>query len=147
METQILKQEKNPFLHREEILMEIQSEATPSFAEVKKELGKNQELTVIKKIISNFGTKTFHADVVVYENAESKKKVETLHKNQKKKQEAPASPTSQPEQKTEATPIEDSQTKAKPEISSPEANQDVSEEKPTEEIKEEVKEEKQEDGN
>lgn len=133
METQILKQGKNPFLHREEILMEIQSEATPSFEEVKKELGKDAELTVVKKVEGNFGTKTFHADVVVYENAESKKEVETLHKNQKKKEEAPApAPAPAP---TETAPVP-----AEAPVEQP------VEEKTAEETIE-VKEEKQEDGN
>ena len=80
METKIISQEKNPFLNREEIVMEVSSEVTPTFDEVKKEIGKDEKLIVMKKINSNFGKKKFIAEAVVYDTIEAKNGVETIPK-------------------------------------------------------------------
>src|SRR3989344_287600 len=85
MNLKILKQEKNPFLHREQIIFEIKSNAAPSSEEVKKAIGKDEELVVIKKIKGNFGTQTFTADVFIYDNPEAKKRIEVIPKKIKKK--------------------------------------------------------------
>lgn len=81
----IIKQEKNPFLEREEIIMEINSEVAPNSEEVKKMVGRDIDLTVVKKILGNFGKKVFVAEVVVYDNIEAKKKIETIPKKVRKK--------------------------------------------------------------
>lgn len=88
METTIIKQEKNPFLEREEIIIEIVAEVAPSSDEVKEIVGKDANLTVVKKIQSHFGKKIFIAEVVVYDNIESKNKIETIPRKVKKKIEA-----------------------------------------------------------
>jgi len=87
MEAKIIKQEKNPFLQREEIVIELTSNMPPTIEDVKLKIGKNPELTVIKKINTNFGRKTFLAEAVVYDNAEAKKKIEVIPKKIKKKME------------------------------------------------------------
>ncbi len=79
-ESKIISQEKNPFLSREEIIIEISSEATPTIDEIKKEIGKEEKLIVIKKINTNFGKKKFIAELVVYDTIEAKNKVETIPK-------------------------------------------------------------------
>ena len=102
----IIKQEKNPFLEREELVLEIQSDSTPTSDEVKKEIlaargipsekgtdvpslsGKDAELTVIKKINTSFGKRIFTVEAVVYDNAEAKKKIETIPQKVRKKMEA-----------------------------------------------------------
>ena len=43
MESKIIKQEKNPFLDREELTLEIKNEVAPSFDEVKTEIGKDAD--------------------------------------------------------------------------------------------------------
>jgi ribosomal protein S24E len=87
MEQKIIKQEKNPFLNREELVIEIKSDITPSFDEVKKIIGKDENLIVVKKVETNFGKKVFTADAVVYESAEAKDKIETIPKKVRKKME------------------------------------------------------------
>jgi len=88
MKTEIIKQEKNPFLQREELIVEISSEAAPNEAEVKAQIGKDENLTVIKKINTNFGRQTFLVELVVYDNAEAKEKIETIPQKVRKKMEA-----------------------------------------------------------
>jgi len=88
MESQILQQTKNPFLEREEYIIKITNETTPTFDEAKSQIGKDTDLIVIKKINTNFGKKTFEVEAVVYDNKEAKEKIETIPKKIKKKMEA-----------------------------------------------------------
>ncbi|MBU3923715.1 MAG: hypothetical protein KJ592_02255 [Nanoarchaeota archaeon] len=88
MESQILQQTKNPFLEREEYIIKITNETTPTFDEAKSQIGKDTDLIVIKKINTNFGKKTFEVEAVVYDNKEAKEKIETIPKKVKKKIEA-----------------------------------------------------------
>jgi len=81
----IIKQEKNPFMEREELTIEIITESAPSASEVVAELKKDEALTVVKKINTSFGQQKFIADVFVYENIEAKKKIETIPKKIRKK--------------------------------------------------------------
>jgi len=90
MEAKILKQHKNPLLHREEILISIESESSPSFEEVKKHMGKNEDLVIIKRVKGNFGAKSFNAEVFVYDSKEAKDKVEVIPKKIRKKMEEEA---------------------------------------------------------
>ena len=85
METKIIKQEKNPFLQREEIVLEINSEISPSFEEIKKQIRKDEKLVAIKKVNSNFGTHKFIAEVFVYDSIEARKKIEKIPKKIRKK--------------------------------------------------------------
>lgn len=85
MKSKIIKQTRNPFLQREEIKIEIESNTPPTIEEVKSEIGKNKELTIVKKINTNFGKWTFLAETVVYDNSEAKEKIETIPKKIKKK--------------------------------------------------------------
>lgn len=141
MKTEILKQEKNPFLHREEIIMKIESDAVPSFEDVKKEVGKDEKLTIVKKINSNFGRHEFEAEVVVYESEESKDKVETVPQKVRKKLAEEKKKAEEEKAKAE------SEAKAAEEKAKEEAK--AAEETPAEEEKEdsEDKAEVKEDGN
>ena len=105
MKTQILKQEKNPFLNREEITLEIESLANPSFEDVKNEIGKDAELTVVKKIEGHFGRGKFTAKIFVYDSKEAKEKIEPKAKKDAGAEQpvapvSPAQPTA-PESKPE----------------------------------------------
>lgn len=88
MESKIIKEKKNPFLNRTEFVIELTNNTTPTYNEIKEKLGKNSELTVVKRINTNFGKKSFVAEVVVYDSANDKEKVEVIPKKIKKKMEA-----------------------------------------------------------
>jgi ribosomal protein S24E len=85
MEAKITKRNKNVFLHREEIAMEVLNEISPSFAEIKKEIGGDENLVVVKKIEGNFGRQSFSAQIFVYEDEASKNKIEVIPQKVRKK--------------------------------------------------------------
>ena len=85
MKTKIIEEKENPFLQRKEILLEIQSDSTPSKEELKKEMGDGE--VVVKSIKTKFGEKNFIADIFVYENSEIRKKIEIIPKKIRKKME------------------------------------------------------------
>jgi ribosomal protein S24E len=146
MESKIIKQEKNPFLNREEMIFEIKSDAAPSFEEIKKQIGKDENIVAVKKVNSNFGTQTFTAEVFVYDSPEAKKKIETIPKKIKKQQaeeekkaaeskpteeklEEPTQAEQKPEAPTEA-PVESKPTEeTKPEETKPEETKSEVQEK------------------
>lgn len=80
MKHKIITQNKNPLLHREEMLIEFESESAPSFDDIKKTINKDNELTIVKRVDGNFGQHKFTADVLVYESKEAKDRVETIPK-------------------------------------------------------------------
>lgn len=85
MEHKIISQQKNPFLQREEILIEMTSATAPSFEDVKKAVGKDEKLVVVKKVDGQFGQHIFIADVVVYDSEKAKKNVEIVPQKTRKK--------------------------------------------------------------
>ena len=109
MNSKIISQQKNPFLQREEITIEIQNEVTPKTEEVKTAIGEDANLTIIKKINTNFGKQTFTAEALIYDNNEAKNKIETIPQKIRKKiqadkktaKEAEAKATAEPEPKPE----------------------------------------------
>ena len=92
MNSKLISQNKNPFLHREEIILEIESNTAPSFENIKKEIGKDPDLTTIKKINSNFGRHTFTAEVFIYDSKQAKDKLEKTPKSAEKKSEKVSAP-------------------------------------------------------
>ncbi len=80
MESKIISQNSNPFLEREEFMLKIVNRASPTKYEVIAELGKNAELTVIRKIHTNFGKQSFIVDLVVYNSLEAKSKYMAIPK-------------------------------------------------------------------
>jgi ribosomal protein S24E len=88
METKIIKQESNPFLEREEFLIEIISHSTPTKESIVEDLGKSPELTIVRKIHTNFGRQSLLADVVVYSSVEAKEKYTVIPKKVRIKMEA-----------------------------------------------------------
>ncbi len=85
--SKILSQKKNPFLEREEIIIEINDKITPSKEEVKKIFDKEKDLIVVRNINANFGRNSFIASVFVYDSKEAKEKIETIPKKIKKTEE------------------------------------------------------------
>ena len=85
MESKVLSKVRNPFLNREEIIMEIKGVSAPSIESVKEATGKPKELIVVKKVYSNFGNQTFKADLVIYDSVESKDRIEVVPRKIRKK--------------------------------------------------------------
>jgi ribosomal protein S24E len=129
MENNILLSTKNPFLHREEILMEVTNSVCPTIEEVINLIGKEKEVVVVKKIQNNFGTNKFNVEILVYNDEESKKKVEVIPKKIRKKMEEEAKKVAEEERKRKAE-----EAKAVEE-----AKKAAEESNKTEENKEEVK--------
>jgi ribosomal protein S24E len=140
MKLEIIKQEKNPFLQREEIIMNITSESSPSESEVISKLGKDEALTVVKKINTNFGRQTFLTEVVVYDNLEAREKIETIPQKVRKKMEAEKKAAEEAAKKKAAEEAEAAK-KAEEEAKEAEEAAKVEAEKPAEEKTEETKEE------
>lgn len=147
MEHKIISQEKNPFLSREEFKLQISAEANPTEDAVKEAVGKDADLTVVKKLGNGFGKNEFTADVVVYDSAEEKEKVETIPKKVRKKmeeekkaaEEAAAKKAEEEKKAAEeaaAAPAEDA-----PKEEAPAETPEAPAEEKTEEVKEEKKEE------
>ncbi len=87
MKANIISKVKNPFLEREEIVIEISEKVTPSKEEVKDFLGVEKDKIVVNKIEANFGRYTFLADVHVYDSVDSRQKIEVIPKKIRKKME------------------------------------------------------------
>jgi ribosomal protein S24E len=85
---EITKEIKNVLLQRKEIVAEEVSGSNPGFAAVTKKLsehfGASEDLIIVNKIGSHFGTGKFTIDAFVYDNAEAKKKLEAKKKEKKK---------------------------------------------------------------
>ncbi len=108
----------------------------PSASEVVTELGKDEALTVVKKINTNFGRQTFLTELVVYNSAEAKEKIETIPQKVRKKMAAEKKAAEDAAKKeAEAAKKAEEEAKAAEEAAKAEA------EKPAEENTEEVKEE------
>jgi len=137
MKTKIIKEEKNPFLERTEITIEIENKVSPSAEEVKAEIGKDVELTVIKKINTNFGRQVFIVEAVVYDNAEAKEKIETIPQKVRKKMAEEKKVADEAAKKAEETPAETTANETAPEIETP--AEEKKEEPVTEKTKEELK--------
>jgi ribosomal protein S24E len=85
MEHKIIQQKKNPYMGREEMELVVTSENNPTKQQILEILGKKEELVVIQSIVGNFGHNEFDVKVLVYDNAESMKKVEIITRKVRKK--------------------------------------------------------------
>ena len=142
MESKIIKQEKNSFLEREEIVLEIKNSVTPTYDEVKTEIGKPAELIVIKRINTNFGRQTFAVEAVVYDNIEALKKIETIPQKVRKKMEADKKAKDEADKKVaeEAKKAEaEAKVTEEPKVEEVKPAEDIKEGTKTEEVKEETK--------
>ncbi len=138
IKTKIIKQEKNPFLEREEFSVEVTAESAPSAEEVITALGKDEALTVVKKINTNFGRRTFLTELVVYDNAEAKEKIETIPQKVRKKM-AKEKKESEEKAKKEAEAAKKAEEEAKVAEEAAKAEAEKPSEENTEEVKAEEK--------
>jgi ribosomal protein S24E len=104
--TKIIKKEKNHFLSRNEIILEMNSETAPKIEDVKNAIGKDENLTIVKRINSNFGKHIFTADVLVYDNLEAKDKIEVIPQKIRKKLAAEKKAEEEAKAKKEEAPTE-----------------------------------------
>jgi ribosomal protein S24E len=135
MKTEIISQEKNPFLEREELIIKITGEAMPTKEGIIDAIRKDKDATVVRKISSNFGKESFVADIVVYSSVEAKDKYMTIPKKIRAKMEADKKAAEEAAKKAAAE-----------EVASKEAEEKIAAEPVAEEVKEEpaAKEDKQE---
>ena len=120
MESKIIKKQKNPFLNREEYIIEFVSGTNPSFKDVEEVIGGDAGLIAVKKINNNFGRRIFSAEAFVYFSKEDKAKIETVSKKMKsKEQEKKEAPAEQPkEEKSVEQPLDEGKLSVKkPEVS------------------------------
>ena len=135
MESKIIKENKNPFLERTEFTLEIKNKTAPSFDEVKTELKKDVDLTVIKKVNTNFGRQVFIVEAVVYDSKEAKEKIETIPQKVRKKIAEEKKAADDATKKAEAKKAEE-EAKAVEETTPEAESKETPEEAPTEEKKE-----------
>lgn len=95
MELNVASQKNQPLLGRKLVAGTLKFEkATPSYAEVKKDIaGKlktSEEVIVVKNIYTNFGARTANFEAAVYDSPEALKSIELEKK--KKEGEAQAAP-------------------------------------------------------
>lgn len=88
MKTEIIEEKNNPLFNRKEIVLEVESEITPSHSEAEKIVSEkfktSSETFKIKKIQGRFGSKTFRINANVYSSKEEKENVEAKPKKEKK---------------------------------------------------------------
>lgn len=88
MKTQIINEKSNPLFNRKEIVLEIESEITPSYSEAEKIVSEkfktNPESLKIKKVHGKFGSKFFVIDANIYSSKEDKEGIEAKPKKDKK---------------------------------------------------------------
>ncbi len=144
MNHKIVKELDNQLLDRKEYLIEIESIGNPKFDDVKSLVKGDEDLIVIKKLKGNYGQGNFVADIVVYNSAESKKRIEKVPQKVRKKMAEEEKQKAEQEKKAkeEAAKAEEAKQEENKEASAEEAKEDkpeVKEDKP--EVKEENKEE------
>ena len=85
MDLKIISRENNQLLNREEIIVLIdhKNEPTPKRDDIKEKvsamIGKDKNLIVVEKILTEFGKQRSKAFVNVYQNEEDMKKLELKH--------------------------------------------------------------------
>ena len=85
MDLKIISRENNQLLNREEIIVLIdhENEVTPKRDDIREKIsamiGKDKNLIVVEKILTEFGKQRSKAFVNVYQNEEDMKKLELKH--------------------------------------------------------------------
>ncbi|MEA3329326.1 MAG: hypothetical protein U9Q06_01125 [Nanoarchaeota archaeon] len=150
---EIIKQFNNKLLNREEIVVTLESNATPSKVEVTKMISEQfkspENQIVIEHILGKFGSQIFTVEVKIYDSVESLAKYETTTKKQRKKQaeEVAEAEAEAKKAKEETAKIAEEEVKEEPKPEEAQPKEEPKEEKkdleekakPDEEPKEEPK--------
>ena len=87
----IIEEKKNPLFNRKEIKFQIESNITPSYAELEKliteKFSTHAENIAIKKINGKFGSNNFTVEVNVYNSKKDRDETEPASKKDKAKAE------------------------------------------------------------
>jgi len=87
MNIKIIDEKKNPLFNRKEIILEVESEITPSHSEAEKIVSEkfktSSETFKIKKIYGRFGSKVFKISANVYSSKKEKEEIEAKSKKEK----------------------------------------------------------------
>ena len=87
MNIKIIDEKKNPLFNRKEIILEVESEITPSHSEAEKIVSEkfktSSETFKIKKIYGRVGSKTFRINANVYSSKNEKEEIEAKSKKEK----------------------------------------------------------------
>ncbi len=80
MEAEVVERRENPLLAREEVLLKIRAQQTPSRKEVRElvvaKLGASPESVIVKKIWGLSGSREFNAEVFIYKDLEVMRTIE-----------------------------------------------------------------------
>ena len=112
MELQILTQEKNPSLQREDITAQITfaEKATPSRAQIQEAIAKKckakPELVVVSVIDVRFGSTSTKINAFVYESQQALKQFETQHMVKRNEVKAPEPTPEEPKEEAQSAPEE-----------------------------------------
>ena len=103
MKTKIIDEKKNPLFDRKEIILEVESEITPSHTEagkiVSEKFKTSPEVFKIKKIQGNFGSKVFKISANIYPSKEEKENTEAKSKKEKEAEKKSAEESKKTEEK------------------------------------------------
>lgn len=103
MKTKIINEKKNALFNRKEVILEVESEITPSHLEVEKIVSEkfktSSEAFKIKKIQGNFGSKVFKISANIYPSKEEKENIEAKTKKEKETEKKSAEESKKPEVK------------------------------------------------
>jgi ribosomal protein S24E len=147
---EILKQFDNKLLNRQEIIVKLESQATPSKLDVKKSLSEKfkspEEQIVIEHIYGKFGSQVFTIEAKIYDSIESLSKYETVTKKERKKREEEAKKAAEEAKKAkeEAAKAEAEAKEQEKESSNSEENSEQTPEPKESEEKQEVSKPKEE---
>lgn len=136
---------RNEIFGRQELKIDIETETSPSFNEVKKKIsekfGKPDENIDILSVKGAFGTHIFHVDAFIYDNKEQLEKMQNLRKTKKqKKQEKEGKKKAEEEAKKETEgEKEEKQEEENKAVKGAEEKEEAVEEKKEEEKQEEEK--------
>ena len=87
MDIKIIDEKMNPLFNRKEIVLEVESEITPSHSEAEKIVSEkfktSSETFKIKKIYGRFGSKKFRINTNIYSSKEEKENTEAKSKKEK----------------------------------------------------------------
>jgi len=85
----VLEEKNNPVMHRKEFIVEIEAEKVPSKIEaikiISEQSKKPEENIIIERIDTNFGSKKFKINALVYEDSKSKEKYTIITRKERKK--------------------------------------------------------------
>ena len=119
MAAKIIQENQNPLFNRKEVILEVESEITPSHADAEKIVSdqfKAEPSTFkIKKIDGSFGSKVFKISANVYTSQEEKEDIEFKSKKEKEAEKKATEEAKAPEEKKEEAPAEEEKKEETPE--------------------------------